>query len=63
MAISAIINGEVNSSRGKITGSHVMFDKSCLNYMLIQVLCVHGGLSPDVRTIDQVCDFSSVSFL
>lgn len=31
----------------------------CLRFLPSQVLCVHGGLSPDVRTIDQVslCSF------
>ena len=30
---------------------------SCLQIIDEEVLCVHGGLSPDIRTIDQVAIF------
>jgi hypothetical protein len=45
------------------TGWHFMLYQITLKlHAEIQVLCVHGGLSPDVRTVDQVC-WTSVTFL
>ena len=37
--------------------------KSLFSVLELQVLCVHGGLSPDIRTVDQVYSCLTFEFI